>query len=99
MCQVLPKKTRRAGWDIRRVLLESAGIVFGPSLADGNHDQLDACLAAVVAAATEGPAGPGNVPLSVADRGEAIAHRFPDGPVVCRERFGGLLKHYDRAAA
>jgi putative transposase len=43
--------------------------------------------------------GRGNVPLSVADRGQVIAHRFPDGPVVCHERLGGLLKHYDRAAA
>jgi hypothetical protein len=36
--------------------------------------------------------------LSVADRGEASAPCFPDGPVVCRERFGGLLKHHDRLA-
>jgi len=43
--------------------------------------------------------GRGNVPLSVADCGEPTVHRFPDGPVVCRERLGGLLKHYDRAVA
>jgi hypothetical protein len=41
----------------------------------------------------------GNVPLSMADRGSAIAHILPDGPVVCSERLGWFLKHFDHVAA
>jgi hypothetical protein len=48
---VLPKKSSPSGWRIRRALLETVGVRFGRSLAERNHDQLDACLGAVVAAA------------------------------------------------
>ncbi len=44
----------------------------------------------------------GNVPLPVAqadDAGEPRILKFPSGEVQCRERLGGLLKHYYRAAA
>jgi hypothetical protein len=43
----------------------------------------------------------GNVPLPVARVDDAVPQRvapFPSGEVVCRERFGGLLKHYHRKA-
>jgi putative transposase len=46
--------------------------------------------------------GRGNVPLpdaQAADAGEPPTLRFPGGEVRCRERLGGLLKHYHRAAA
>jgi putative transposase len=33
------------------------------------------------------------------DAGEPRVLPFPSGEVVCRERLGGLLKHYYRAAA
>ena len=36
---------------------------------------------------------------SVADPDEPQVLPFPKGEVVCRERLGGLLKHYSRAAA
>jgi putative transposase len=44
----------------------------------------------------------GNVPLPVAaadDAGQPRILPFPSGEVKCRERLGGLLKHYYRAAA
>lgn len=44
----------------------------------------------------------GNVPLPVAaaeEAGEPPVLPFPKGEVKCRERLGGLLKHYHRAAA
>jgi putative transposase len=44
----------------------------------------------------------GNVPLPAAqadDAGEPCILPFPSGEVKCRERLGGLLKHYYRAAA
>jgi putative transposase len=44
----------------------------------------------------------GNVPLpdaQAADAGEPPVLKFPKGEVRCRERLGGLLKHYHRAAA
>jgi putative transposase len=43
--------------------------------------------------------GVGNVPLSVASEPESVILKFPCGEVKCRERLGGLLKHYHRAAA
>lgn len=43
--------------------------------------------------------GRGNVPLTVADPDEPSVLPFPKGEVVCRERLGGLLKHYSRVAA
>jgi hypothetical protein len=43
--------------------------------------------------------GPGNVPLPGADTaGEPPILPFPGGPVRCRSRLGGLLRHYRRAA-
>jgi putative transposase len=41
----------------------------------------------------------GNVPLPEAEDGAPRVLRFPTGEVRCRERLGGLLKHYYRAAA
>jgi putative transposase len=41
----------------------------------------------------------GNVPLPDADGDEPRILPFPSGEVRCRERLGGLLKHYYRAAA
>jgi putative transposase len=41
----------------------------------------------------------GNVPLPDADQTEPRILKFPPGEVKCRERLGGLLKHYYRAAA
>ena len=43
----------------------------------------------------------GNVPLPDADRAgtDPPILKFPSGEVKCRERLGGLLKHYYRAAA
>ena len=41
----------------------------------------------------------GNVPLSDADQDEPVILKFPTGAVKCRERLGGLLKYYHRAAA
>jgi hypothetical protein len=44
----------------------------------------------------------GNVPLpeaQAADAGEPAVVKFPEGEVRCRERLGGLLRHYHRAAA
>jgi putative transposase len=45
--------------------------------------------------------GLGNVPLSDADKqkDEPAVLPFPSGEVKCRERLGGLLKHYYRQAA
>ena len=43
--------------------------------------------------------GRGNVPLSVADPDHPPVLHFPKGETECRERLGGLLKHYSRAAA
>ncbi|AWM36982.1 hypothetical protein GobsT_51360 [Gemmata obscuriglobus] len=40
-----------------------------------------------------------NMPLPVADEPEPRILTFPTGRVECKERFGGLLKHYYRAAA
>jgi hypothetical protein len=40
-----------------------------------------------------------NVPLPDADQPEPAILKFPTGAVQCRERLGGLLKHYSRAAA
>jgi putative transposase len=40
----------------------------------------------------------GNVPLPDADTGEPRTLKFPSGEVRCRERLGGLLRHYRRAA-
>jgi hypothetical protein len=40
----------------------------------------------------------GNVPLPDADQVPVIL-KFPSREVKCRERLGGLLKHYHRAAA
>ena len=41
--------------------------------------------------------GRGNVPLTIADDLPIV--QFPAGKVECRERLGGLLRHYYRAAA
>jgi putative transposase len=41
----------------------------------------------------------GNVPLPDANRSGPPVLQFPSGEVRCRERLGGLLKHYYRAAA
>lgn len=44
----------------------------------------------------------GNVPLPEAERadaGEPAILSFPTGTVQCRERLGGVLKHYYRDAA
>lgn len=41
----------------------------------------------------------GNVPLCNADETEPRILTFPSGEVKCRQRLGGLLKHYYRAAA
>jgi transposase InsO family protein len=44
----------------------------------------------------------GNVPLPDAEAaatGEPFVLKFPEGGVRCRERLGGPLKHYHRAAA
>jgi putative transposase len=41
----------------------------------------------------------GNVPLPEADEDEPRLLQFPSGEVRCRERLGGLLKHYYRDAA
>jgi hypothetical protein len=49
--RLLPKKTSREGRLIRRELLKAAGVRFEPTFGEGTHDQLDACLAAIVAAA------------------------------------------------
>jgi putative transposase len=43
--------------------------------------------------------GKGNRPLPDADTDEPPIRTFPSGEVKCRERLGGLLKHYYRAAA
>jgi putative transposase len=43
--------------------------------------------------------GRGNVPLSVADQDDPPILALPTGQVECRQRLGGLLKHYYRAAA
>jgi putative transposase len=43
--------------------------------------------------------GVGNVPLPDAGESEPSVLPFPAGEVRCRERLGGLLKHYYRAAA
>lgn len=43
--------------------------------------------------------GVGNVPLTEADSDEPRIVPFPSGAIRCRERLGGLLKHYYRAAA
>jgi hypothetical protein len=43
--------------------------------------------------------GRGNVPLSVADPDNGPPLQFPNGEIECRERLGGLLRHYYRAAA
>jgi putative transposase len=43
--------------------------------------------------------GVGNVPLSEADPNDPCLLPFPSGGVRCRERLGGLLRHYYRAAA
>jgi putative transposase len=40
----------------------------------------------------------GNVPLPEADADGPRVLPFPSGEVRCRERLGGLLKHYHRAA-
>lgn len=42
--------------------------------------------------------GVGNVPLPEAGD-EPLILQFPSGKVKCRERLGGVLRHYDRAAA
>ncbi len=41
----------------------------------------------------------GNVPLPDADKKTPPILKFPSGEVKCRERLGGLLKHYHRVAA
>ena len=43
--------------------------------------------------------GVGNVPLCEAGEDGPPVLRFPSGEVRCRERLGGLLKHYYRAVA
>ena len=43
--------------------------------------------------------GVGNVPLTDAGIDEPPILSLPSGEVKCRPRFGGLLKHYYRAAA
>jgi putative transposase len=46
--------------------------------------------------------GRGNVPLPLAadnDLGPQPLLKFPTGEVQCKERLGGLLKHYHRNAA
>jgi putative transposase len=40
----------------------------------------------------------GNVPLAEADEREPRILKSPSGEVRCRERLGGLLRHYHRAA-
>ena len=40
----------------------------------------------------------GNVPLPEAEEDGPRILPFPSGEVACRERLGGLLKHYHRAA-
>ena len=40
----------------------------------------------------------GNAPLPDADQNEPRILKFPSGKVKCRQRLGGLLKHYYRAA-
>ena len=40
----------------------------------------------------------GNVPLPDAEQTEPRILKFPSREVKCRERLGGLLKHYYRAA-
>jgi putative transposase len=41
----------------------------------------------------------GNVPLPGADGDEPPIVKFPSGEVRCRQRLGGLLRHYYRRAA
>lgn len=41
----------------------------------------------------------GNEPLPEADREEPSVVSFPSGEIQCRERLGGLLRHYYRDAA
>ncbi|MBA4192283.1 MAG: integrase, partial [Planctomycetaceae bacterium] len=43
--------------------------------------------------------GKGNVPLPDADLKEPRILRFPSGKIRCKERLGGLIKHYYREAA
>jgi putative transposase len=43
--------------------------------------------------------GKGNVPLPEAEKDAPPVLAFPSGEVTCRQRLGGLLKHYYRAAA
>jgi putative transposase len=43
--------------------------------------------------------GVGNVPLPEANEPEPVILQFPSGEVKCRERLGGLVKHYYRVAA
>jgi hypothetical protein len=43
--------------------------------------------------------GVGNVPLPYAAEDESRILPFPSGEVMCRERLGGLLKHYYHEAA
>ena len=68
----LAKKTTRAGWEGRKTILGCLGVRFGNALKPGNHDRLDACIGAVVAAALRGAipglsASPVGVPLARAD--------------------------------
>jgi hypothetical protein len=43
--------------------------------------------------------GVGNVPLPEAGEDAPRVLKFPSGEIKCRERLGGLLKHYYCAAA
>ena len=43
--------------------------------------------------------GRGNVPLSVTEPDDPPVLQFSTGKVECRERLGGLLRHYSRGAA
>ena len=43
--------------------------------------------------------GKDNVPLPDADRNEPTTLPFPTSEIHCKERLGGLLKHYHRSAA
>ncbi len=43
--------------------------------------------------------GKGNVPLPEADLEVACTLPIPSGELRCKERLGGLLKHYHRVAA
>jgi len=93
----LPNKGSAEGRATRGSLLAALGVVFDESVAL-THDQLDACVAAVVAAALGGAIAGLEVRRAGLPLGVDTANLLREGPILHLEVTGAALRHSIDAA-